>query len=707
MKRAARTGTTALALLALTAGAPHLAPAAAVPGAAPASGTAAVPPGAAAPAVPLPPLNPVDPGVKGPYRTVSGAYTLPPLRIPGLAEPAEVTAHVVGPKGAPGSRPLVLFMHGSTIACADPVTGYPGGWPCPPGMTPVPAHRGYRHTQELLASQGYVTVSVSAHAVDIGADLTDDRGAAARSAVIRHHLARWADWSRDRTGAPAVIRAAAKADPGKVLLVGHSTAGPGINRAALDTYHPSPSAQDGYQGPARWKIRGIALLGPSSPGQNPVPDVPSMTVLPGCEGIVHDLPGQSQVDAARLTGSGKALHSAVYLAGANSNFFNSELTPGQAAVPGAAWDDFQEDGVVDAVCNPRATTRLTAKRQQTAGSTYIAAAARLFVAGDDKARPLLDGSHRRAASAGAARAFAHAVGGNRTPAVVPSASTRVTGAGRLCDQVHTDPARVCLEYGTGSSPHFQQFETVERERARRAVALRWTRTGTPVRVSPARAFSLRGAQRLALRIAVPPRTTGTALDIAVTDTAGRRATLGRARLDGLTASIRTAGHWAQEVRVPLTPAARAGVNLKRVASVELIPRTRSGKAWLLDAWGWRPGTPSAAPVTGSLPRVDLGRTVVTEGDSGTRTHRVPVRVAGHGTGRLQVYVYHHPDQLVARYVATVRAGSGTTLEIPVAVTGDTLPGYDRQIHVFVKSAGVTVVGAHRGGLTVREDDGTP
>lgn len=391
-------------------------------------------------------------------------------------------------------------------------------WPCEAGTRPVPSHRGYLRDQKLLASQGYVTVSISANGINGQDDAADDGGAQARSSLVRLHLARWADWATHRSAAPAAVRAAPPADMSRVLLVGHSRGGEGVNRAALDSLSRPPADQDGYRGPVRWHIRGTVLIGPTVFGQNPVPDVPSMTVLPGCDGDVSDLQGQIYVDGTRGVSRGAALHSAVYMVGANHNFFNSEWTPGQAEAP--ADDDFWDDDTPDPVCSPGKKARLTATSQQRAGATYIAAAARLFVAGDDRVRPLLDGSDRRAPSAGAARVLTHAVGGKRTPAFLPDTSTAVTG-GRVCAQVDTDPGRACLPpEGDAVSPHFAMWET-PREPGRHAVAMRWSKPGGAVRIRPARPVSVAGADSLALRVIVPPNTTGTRLDIALTDAAGR------------------------------------------------------------------------------------------------------------------------------------------------------------------------------------------
>ncbi|GAA3387535.1 hypothetical protein [Streptomyces roseoviridis] len=651
-----------------------------------------------------PPANAVDPGVPGPYRTVGGEYALDPVRLPGFPEPVEMRAAVVGPADAPGKRPVALFLHGRHSTCYTPGTeDVDGAWPCPPGTRPVPSHQGYQRAQRLLASQGYVTLSISANGIN-GQDFrAEDGGAQARSSLVRLHLARWAQWAAGRDGAPAAVRRVAPADLSRVLLVGHSRGGEGVNRAALDSLYTPPADQDGHRGPVRWKIRGNVLIGPTVFGQNPVPDVPSATLLPGCDGDVSDLQGQIYVDGTRGVSRGAALHSAVYMVGANHNFFNSEWTPGQAKAP--AIDDFPSGDGTDPVCSPGTPTRLTATQQQAAGATYIAAAARLFVAGDDRVRPLLDGTGRRAPSAGPARVLTHAVGAHRTPAFLPGPSVTVSGAGaRLCAQVDPDAARACLppEEG-GVSPHFAFWEASS-EPGRDAVALRWEGPGSAVAVRAGRPVSLAGSEALALRLIVPPGSAGTEFDVAVRDASNRRAHLGRVRADGLPGSERTASYWAREVRVPLAAAVRAGLDTRRIGTLELTPRSGSGRAWLMDAWGWRPGTPKAAPAP--LARVDIGRLTVDEGDEGVRTYRVPVRVTGKGAGQVRLFVPRPDGDEVASRVVTVRPGRHD-IEIPVEVRGNTRYGYDVARDAFVKAVRGSVVGSHRGGVTARNDDPLP
>ncbi|GAA4732293.1 hypothetical protein Prum_096870 [Phytohabitans rumicis] len=650
----------------------------------------------------LPP-NAVDPGVAGPYSTISGEYALSDVPLPGFPAPVEMRGLVIAPQGTSGSRPLVLFLHGRHATCYQGTAEPTLAWPCPAGWTSLPSYRGYQRAQQLLASQGYVTVSISANGINAqdGVGLPPaDGGAQARSSLVRTHLARWADWAGSgRPSAPAIVRSAPVTDMTRVLLVGHSRGGEGVSRAAVDSLTPPPAGQDGYTGTVRWQIRGLALIGPTINGQNPAPDVPSMTILPGCDGDISDLEGQLYVDATRAVSRGFALHGAIYVIGANHNYFNTEWTPGLSAAP--SFDDYPSPH--DPTCRAVSPLRLTPDQQQKVGATYAAAAAATFVAGNDQVRPLLDGSGVRAPSVDPAVVLSDAAGANRTRLVVPDASTVVSGTGgRLCEQVATtDSSPTTCD--SSVSPHFARFERIRPEAGRYAVQVNWDAPGTPVTIRPPVPVSISNAQQVALRVALAGNNTGVGLDVAITDSAGRRAVLGSATLDALPYPTQTNSEWAQEIRMPLTNATAAGLNLAQIATLELIPRTGQTwtRIWLIDAWGWRPGLPAPQPL--SLPRVDLGELTVAEGNSGTTTYQVPARVTGSGNGQVRVFVVDPLTGVASASVVSVPPGS-TTIAIPIQVTGNTQAGDTRSYVVAVKAVTGAAVGDAYGQLTVQDDD---
>jgi len=124
----------------------------------------------------------------------------------------------------------------------------------------------------------------------------------------------------------------------------------------------------------------------------------------------------------------------------------------------------------------------------------------------------------------------------------------------------------------------------------------------------------------------------------------------------------------------------------------------------MDAWGWRPGTPAVREA--ALPRVDLGRTTVKEGDSGVRTYQVPVRVSGQGSGQVRVYVIDPVTGKAKERLVTVRPG-GHDIDVSVQVKGNTRYSYGVDNTVLVKAVHGAVVGSYRGGVTVEDDDPMP
>ncbi|MCE7005635.1 hypothetical protein LWC34_22805 [Kibdelosporangium philippinense] len=640
-----------------------------------------------APAAPLPAAQ-VDPGTPGPFKTTSGEYTLDPVTLPNYPTSVEMQALVVAPVNAPGKRLLALFLHGRHGTCYIPGGAEGLSWPCPQGMKPTPSHKGYQQAQQLLASQGYVTVSISANSINAQDGGIMDAGSQGRSSLVRQHLSRWADWAdTGRGSAPEIVKAAPVADLSNVLLMGHSRGGEGVNRSAVDSLSPPP----GENLPTRWNIRGLVLIGPTAFGQNPAADVHAVTFLPGCDGDVSDLQGQEYADASRGVSRGKALHSSLYFAGANHNFFNTEWTPGQAEAP--AYDDFPGG---DAVCSEGTPTRLTPAQQQTAGATYIAAAARLFIGGDQRVLPLVDGTGVRAPSADPARVISQAVGGARVPFVVPENTTQVSGGAKLCKLV-TMGADSCFDPAIAQfEPHSTRLQgSVSEDPDRVAVTL----AGSGA-VRPANTVSLAGSRNLALRLIVPPNTKDNQFAVAITDSNGRKAQLGTVKLDGLTATEKMVSLWAQEVRVPLPV---YGIDLRQVASLEIVP-SGTGQAWLMDAYGWNTGLPEPEPV--ALSRVDVSDLFVPEGDSGTRTFQVKVTASGNTAGTARLFVSDGAGGYTTR-VITVQPGQ-QTVDVPFAITGDTKwDPFSIRRSVFAKALHGVVAADYAGGLIVQNDDPEP
>lgn len=679
----------------------------------------AAPDAAALPTLPALPAAD-DSGRPGPYRTATRSYTLPGLQVTGLPVAVEMQAVVVAPVGAPGRRPLALFLHGRHEPCyfpaGDPQEFPEQFWPCPTGWKPVPSYRGYLQSQRLLASQGWLTVSVSANGINAQDFAADDGGALARSELVRAHLARWADWSASDAAwaaAPAAVRAGPRPDLDRVFLVGHSRGGEGVNRAAVDT---------AVDPAARWRIGGQLLLAPTAFGRNPAPGVPTAVVLPYCDGDVFDLQGQAYLDDARdLVTNDRSLRGAVLVLGANHNFFNREWTPGVSQAPSVD-DWFLAD---DPTCGTAAPDRLTAAQQRAVGATYVAAAAQALVLRDRGAARLLDGSAVRAASAGRAVVRSHALGAGRVPFVVPGVERALTTTGgvraRGC-QVEwspVTPAAACLspETAFGATPHFPiDFFGVTGAPVREAVEVRWSRAAGSARVALAAPVDLRDRDQVALRVIVPPRAAATTFAVRLRDRDGTSLRAGTVTVRGLgggTGDEQMPGkYWAQEVRVGLdrAAAAAAGLDLRRLTGLDLLPVSGRGRVWLLDAWGRDPGLARERAVP--FVRVDVGTLTVEEGDSGPRQVTLPITVSGRLDRSARVWIggvdlMGAPLPAGLPRVVTIPAGA-TGLAVTATVDGNTVDDEDlRGLLLFARGVRGAVAGNWVGGLRIQDDDPSP
>ncbi|BAL87865.1 hypothetical protein AMIS_26450 [Actinoplanes missouriensis 431] len=106
---------------------------------------------------------------------------------------AEIAAQVHYPADLPGPAPLIIQLHGQAAHCA--IDALEAGWPCPPGVRPVPSYRGYDYLGEALARRGFVVVPISANGLNARLGT-----AAERAHLLNTHLALWRRLAADGTG---------------------------------------------------------------------------------------------------------------------------------------------------------------------------------------------------------------------------------------------------------------------------------------------------------------------------------------------------------------------------------------------------------------------------------------------------------------------------------------------------------------------------
>lgn len=635
-------------------------------------------------------LLPFDPAEAGPYQTVSSDYSGGAVPIPGFENPVEFVGHVVEPEPSAdtGPRGIVLFLHGRHSVCY--VSGSEDSdstWPCQAPAKEIPSHLGYEYLQQRLASQGYFTVSIRVNGINAQDDVLTDGGADARARLIRAHLDYWAE------------RASAhQLDLGKVVLVGHSRGGEGVARAALQIPLSAP-----------YRIVGAVLLAPTDFAGQAVPYVPTVTVLPYCDGDVYDLQGQRFTDEARdVVSDDTALHSSVMVMGANHNYFNSEWTPGSTA---PSWDDWSGDE--NAVCGTKDPQRLSASSQRSVGTAYVAAAVQVFTGKDSRPLAMLDGERVRVESTGSAVALSQSIGGGRELRV-PSVDTGTTDAtmdAGFCRGTSDDQGghSVCGR-GTrlaGASPHWPGFGEALPERD--ALELAWDKVGQTGGMLFDKPLDLTG-RTLQLRTIIDPAQQSVGFSVRLTDSDGASADLdpvGGTTQMAFDPPETIARLWAQTVSVD--PSA-ASIDLSKVVSVELVSSSAKGRVWILDV----ASVPSELPAVPDkrIPLVSLGTATEVEGnDPDSRTVRVPFTLNAKTQARSSFVVrVASYDETQRSDLITVNLAPGQTKgSIPIDVAGNSTPSLG-------ELAGFTLTGwavrgvmtdAYLGQLDLQDDDPLP
>ncbi|MGH9936723.1 MAG: alpha/beta hydrolase family protein [Blastocatellia bacterium] len=332
-----------------------------------------------------------DPAARGPRAVTREEYNFGDTVFPSepFPGPVEVLASVHYPTElAGGPFPLIVLMHGRHATCFSGNTAFLE-WPCARTRSPIPSYQGYDYLSEVLASHGYIVVSVSANGVNARDNLAFDLGASARARLIQFHLNLWNDWNTTG-GEPFGARFIGKVDLARVGTMGHSRGGEGVAR------HYLLNQQLG----APYTVRAVLPLAPVNFSRLALNNVPVEVIVPYCDGDVNDLQGIHFFDDTRynLRGDRGPKHSIAVL-GANHNYFNTVWTP-QIFTPGSS-DDWTFSGPnTDPHCGTVAgNQRLSPAQQRAVGLVYMAGFLRAYVGDETQFFPLLTGAAPPPASA--------------------------------------------------------------------------------------------------------------------------------------------------------------------------------------------------------------------------------------------------------------------------------------------------------------------
>ena len=335
-----------------------------------------------------------DPGTPGPLAVTREEYdfgdtAFSPTNFPG---PVELRASIHYPTNLSGGPfPLILFLHGRHATC------FVGGgsvllqWPCTANNSqPIDSYKGYDYVSEVLASHGYVVVSVSANGVNALDNTVFDLGALARAELLQKHLDILKTFNTTG-GAPFGNKFVGKFNLTQIGTMGHSRGGEGVVRHFL--LNNSLGAPYG--------IKAVFPLAPVDFNRFIANNVALNVLLPYCDGDVNDLQGVHFYDDARYNVPGDlAPKHYVLVMGANHNFYNTVWSP-SSNVPGAINDwQFVTGGQSDKQCGlVKGSQRLTETQQRGTGIAYMSAFFRVYVGGENQFIPILTGDAPPPASA--------------------------------------------------------------------------------------------------------------------------------------------------------------------------------------------------------------------------------------------------------------------------------------------------------------------
>ncbi|MBK7535653.1 MAG: MFS transporter [Myxococcales bacterium] len=259
-----------------------------------------------------------------------------------------------------GPFPLVLMTHGNHTA-AD--------------FSDV----GYRYLGELLASRGYIFVSLDENFLnsmdaELFGGLESENGA--RGWLLLEHLRVWHAWNADRRGPFA-----GKVDTARIALIGHSRGGEAAAHAAAFNrmaVHPDDGTFAlGYG----YAIRSVIAIAPTEGQHQPggtdprLRDVNYLVLQGSHDSDMSSFQGLNQYDRVGFPGVEDRFKSAIYIHGANHGQFNS------------TWGRFDAgEGLMRRFINPAVLLRQD--DQQRVAAVYVSAFLDCTLRGVRALRPL-------------------------------------------------------------------------------------------------------------------------------------------------------------------------------------------------------------------------------------------------------------------------------------------------------------------------------
>lgn len=627
--------------------------------------------------------------------------------IGGLA--SEERAAVWVPVGAAGKRPVVVFLHGKEDACQNPTTGEfdSANWPCPTGFTPIPSYLGYNSSAEILASRGYVVVSISADAIGVwDQTIADDRGGLARGQLVMAHLDLLAKANAGTaTGMSPLLKG--KLDLSTVGLMGHSRGGDGVVRAALlNAARTTP-----------YGIKGVLAIAPIDRTRPALPDVPLAVILPYCDGDVSNQEGQHFYEDTRYTSTtDTALKSSLLVMGADHNYFNTVWTD----LYGDDWDAYVDPA--DPVCGttPAGNIRLTADQQQETGLAYTAAFFRMTLGKETAFLPMFQASTGSAVQVGAAtvlQATQSPAAQRLDVAPLQAAASNVAFSGKAVGQYCASIAGKSPQSGlpscsdstfTSRFPAFTPVTHTSNVPASPMLHLTWANGGQLTATLPTGRYNISGYGALTLRAAPDAANTATDLTLTVVDGSGSTQSTTVSALSGALSPLPSGNQdllpktWLRTVRWPVS--AMTSVNTADIRQIRITTPSTAGGVLLSDLAFTTPTVGTGAPTT--LPQLAVTGTTANE-NAGTATVTVALSKASTVpvTVHLQAMAGASTQITAAAQQVTIPAGA-TSATATIPVVDDTVveASADTRYEVVIGYPTNAVTGSNTAHITIHDNE---